>query len=77
MGFTVAQIQPTPNPNAVKFILDRPISQQPASYFDSSGIRYPQSAQVQRLRGGLLGIYGFMRPGRGAVAWSVPQGAHP
>jgi len=35
MGFKVAEIQPTPNPNALKFILDRSIAQQPTSFFSS------------------------------------------
>lgn len=33
MSFTVADIQPTPNPNALKFILDRTISADPTSFF--------------------------------------------
>jgi len=33
MGFVVREIQPTPNPNAMKFILDRRISENPASFF--------------------------------------------
>lgn len=34
MGFRVQEIQPTPNPNAAKFILDRPVSEQPTSFFN-------------------------------------------
>jgi NFU1 iron-sulfur cluster scaffold homolog, mitochondrial len=34
MGFKVTEIQPTPNPNAVKFMLDKPISAQPTSFFN-------------------------------------------
>jgi NFU1 iron-sulfur cluster scaffold homolog, mitochondrial len=33
MPFRVQEIQPTPNPNAAKFILDRPIVEQPMSFF--------------------------------------------
>jgi len=33
MGFKVSEIQPTPNPNAVKFILDREVVDQPTSFF--------------------------------------------
>jgi NFU1 iron-sulfur cluster scaffold homolog, mitochondrial len=33
MGFEVVDIQPTPNPNAAKFMLDRVIADQPASFF--------------------------------------------
>ena len=32
MGFLVREIQPTPNPNALKFVLDRPISERPTSF---------------------------------------------
>jgi len=35
MGFEVAEIQPTPNPNALKFILDRVIAEQPTSFFNA------------------------------------------
>jgi hypothetical protein len=36
VGFRVIEIQPTPNPNAVKFVLDRPVSQQPMSFFNAA-----------------------------------------
>ena len=35
MAFRVLEIQPTPNPNAAKFILDRPIAQQPTSFLNA------------------------------------------
>ena len=35
MGFEVAQVQPTPNPNALKFVLDRPVVEGPLSFFDA------------------------------------------
>ena len=35
MGFRIREIQPTPNPNAVKVILDRPVSDQPTSFFNA------------------------------------------
>jgi hypothetical protein len=35
VAFTVREVQPTPNPNAMKFVLDGSISDQPASFFDS------------------------------------------
>jgi len=34
MGFEVVDIQPTPNPNAAKFVLDRPVAEQPVSFFN-------------------------------------------
>jgi NFU1 iron-sulfur cluster scaffold homolog, mitochondrial len=36
MGFRIIEIQPTPNPNAMKFVLDRPVSQQPMSFFNAA-----------------------------------------
>lgn len=36
MGFRVLEIQPTPNPNAAKFILDRPIALQPTSFLNAA-----------------------------------------
>ena len=36
MPFRVSEIQPTPNPNAAKFILDRPVAEQPTSFFRAS-----------------------------------------
>jgi hypothetical protein len=35
MGFKVVELQPTPNPNAVKFILDREVVAQPTSFFNA------------------------------------------
>jgi len=34
MGFKVTEIQPTPNPNALKFLLDRAVVDQPTSFFN-------------------------------------------
>lgn len=34
MGFKVIELQPTPNPNATKFVLDRQISPAPTSFFN-------------------------------------------
>jgi hypothetical protein len=39
MPFRVQEIQPTPNPNAAKFILDRPIVEQPMSFFNSAAAK--------------------------------------
>ena len=35
MPFVVSEVQPTPNPNAAKFILDRSVSEQPTSFFNA------------------------------------------
>ena len=32
MAFRVVEVQPTPNPNALKFMLDGPIAEQPTSF---------------------------------------------
>jgi hypothetical protein len=39
MGFEVAEIQPTPNPNAMKFVLDRRVADGPISFFDAEAAR--------------------------------------
>lgn len=39
MGFVVAEIQPTPNPNAAKFVLDRTVADQPASFFSADAAK--------------------------------------
>lgn len=36
MAFRVREIQPTPNPNAAKFMLDRPIVDQPTSFLKAA-----------------------------------------
>lgn len=35
MAYRVVEVQPTPNPNALKFLLDRQIAEQPASFFSA------------------------------------------
>ena len=39
MGFQVLEIQSTPNPNAAKFVLDRPVTEQPMSFFNASAAK--------------------------------------
>jgi hypothetical protein len=39
MAFVVREVQPTPNPNAMKFVLDRPVADQPRSFFDADAAR--------------------------------------
>ena len=47
MGFRVHDVQPTPNPNAVKFILDRPVSDQPMSFFNAGAAKdHPLAARL-------------------------------
>ena len=51
-GFRVLETQPTPNPNALKFILDRPISDSPISFLT------PDSAADHALAQRLFAIQG-------------------
>lgn len=52
MSYVVNQVQPTPNPNARKFILDRPISAQPASFFNAaSATDHPLARQLFAIPG--------------------------
>jgi NFU1 iron-sulfur cluster scaffold homolog, mitochondrial len=52
MPYRVVEIQPTPNPNAVKFVLDRAIAAQPTSFFNS------EAAKGHALAEALFGIPG-------------------
>lgn len=52
MPFKVIEIQPTPNPNAVKFILDADISQGTLSFFNpGSAANYPLAQQLFAIPG--------------------------
>lgn len=52
MSFTVADIQPTPNPNALKFVLDRTISAEPASFFKADEAQnHPVAAKLFAVSG--------------------------
>lgn len=39
MGYKVVEVQPTPNPNAAKFMLDKPVSEQPISFFNAGAAK--------------------------------------
>ena len=39
MGFNVVEIQPTPNPNAVKVMLDRAVVEHPTSFFNADAAK--------------------------------------
>ena len=39
MSFRVLEIQPTPNPNAAKFVLDRAVVEQPTSFFNAGAAK--------------------------------------
>jgi hypothetical protein len=52
MGLLVVEIQPTPNPNAMKFVLDGPVSQQPMSFFNAAAAEnYPLAAALFAIEG--------------------------
>ena len=52
MGFRVVEIQPTPNPNAAKFVLDRSVSAQPMSFFNASAAKdHPLAAALFTIDG--------------------------
>ena len=47
MPFQVHEIQPTPNPNAAKFVLDRPVAEQPTSFFNAGAAKnHPLAARL-------------------------------
>lgn len=52
MSFRVQEIQQTPNPNAVKFILDGPIVDQPTSFFNPSAAKgHPLAEKLFAIEG--------------------------
>ena len=52
MGYRVIEIQPTPNPNANKFVLDRQVSQQPLSFFNAAAATdYPLAKRLFEIPG--------------------------
>ena len=53
MAFQVREIQPTPNPNAMKFVLDRPVTDEPVS------ILHPGDAEHHPLARRLFEIPGI------------------
>lgn len=46
MPFTVQEVQSTPNPNAAKFVLDRPVVEQPMSFFNAGAAKGHQLAEA-------------------------------
>lgn len=63
MGLTVAEVQPTPNPNAIKFVIDRHVWEQPLSFFNADAARsYPLASKLFAIPGvcGLLLLGDFI-----------------
>jgi len=74
MGYEVAEIQPTPNPNAMKFVLDRPVTDQPMSFFNvEAAAKHPLAAKLFAVPGisSLLLLDDFITVNRSPEAkWS-------
>lgn len=52
MGYMVTEIQPTPNPNAAKFVLNREISDRPISFLNpAEGGGHPLASQLFGIKG--------------------------
>lgn len=52
MPFKVTETQPTPNPNALKYVLDTPISPSPVSFFNAeAGKDHPIASQLFAIKG--------------------------
>ena len=52
LPYQVREVQPTPNPNAVKFVLDRVIADRPISFFDpASGKDHPIASRLFAIAG--------------------------
>jgi hypothetical protein len=52
MPYRTLEVQPTPNPNAAKFVLDKPISAQPISFFNAAAANgHPLALQLFAIKG--------------------------
>jgi hypothetical protein len=52
LPYEVREVQPTPNPNAVKFVLDRVIADRPTSFLDpASGKDHPIASRLFAIPG--------------------------
>ena len=75
MGYTVRDAQPTPNPNALKLLLDRPISDEPLSFLTpAAGIGHPLAEQLFAIPGvvGLLMLHDFVTINKAPTAkWAA------
>jgi scaffold Nfu/NifU family protein len=63
LPFKVTEVQPTPNPNAVKFVLDRVIGDRPMSFLNAaSGKEHPIASKLFAIPGvtGLLLLGDFI-----------------
>jgi hypothetical protein len=52
LGYLVKEIQPTPNPNAIKLILNQPISDRPVSFLQAStAVDHPLASKLFAISG--------------------------
>jgi NFU1 iron-sulfur cluster scaffold homolog, mitochondrial len=52
LPFAVKEVQPTPNPNALKFVLDRQICDRPTSFLDAPSAKgHPLASQLFAISG--------------------------
>jgi hypothetical protein len=52
LPFIVKELQPTPNPNAAKFMLDKPISDRPTSFFNAASAQdHPVASRLFAIPG--------------------------
>ena len=60
MTLRVKSFQPTPNPNALKCVLDRVITREPLSYRPGSGEAPGTGSEGERLASALLAVPGVV-----------------
>jgi hypothetical protein len=71
MALKVLSVEPTPNPNAKKFVIDRRISETPLSYRTSeAAAKDPLAAKLMALPGvvGLLFLHDFVTVSKSSEA---------
>jgi hypothetical protein len=75
MPFGVIEIQPTPNPNALKFVLDRPVSDAPVSFLSADPAQdHPIARKLFAIAGvsSLLFLADFITVNKAAAATWPP-----
>lgn len=52
MSYSVTEVQPTPNPNAMKYVLDRPVSTESVSFFNAeAATTHPLATRLFEVEG--------------------------
>jgi hypothetical protein len=79
VGYVVKEIQPTPNPNAMKYVLDRTISTDPASFYSAEQAKaHPVASKLMAIQGvsNVMLLSDFVTVGKQPQArWSDINGA--